>query len=223
MVIRVILFLLSLIIINTGLFWLVDHYLHINVNNFFVIKSLIVIASLFMLIYHCMHKGFIKNLMLFIIFMTAFGFLMVPIYNVFCDVVGLNGKMDLSVVSAIPEGVDYSREITVEFVVSHNQTMPWEFKPKHTSLIVHPGQLAKTAYFAHNKTKKTMRAQAIPSISPSRVGKYFKKVKCFCFSSQKLGPGESQYLTLYFYIDKDFPKDVSRLTLAYTLFDITKD
>ena len=154
--------------------------------------------------------------------MSAFAFMLVPLYNVFCDVTGLNGKLDLSMAAATSRGIDLSRTVTVEFVVSNNREMPWEFKVKHKSLQLHPGELATTAYFARNPTGKTMVAQAIPSISPSKVSKYFKKVECFCFTSQKLGPGESAYLGLRFYLDPDFPKDVRRVTLAYTIFDVTK-
>jgi cytochrome c oxidase assembly protein subunit 11 len=157
-----------------------------------------------------------------IVIMAAFAFLLVPLYNVFCDVTGLNGKLDLSIAAATSKGIDSSREVTVEFVVNQNREMPWQFKPKHSSLTLHPGQLAATAYFAKNVTNKTMYAQAIPSISPSRASKFFKKVECFCFTNQKLGPGETAYLGLRFYLDPDLPKDIKRITLAYTIFDITE-
>lgn len=190
-------------------------------NNRFVIGVIILCIIIFILIFKFVTKQkLLRNLLLFIVAMSGFAFALVPLYNVFCDITGLNGKMDLSVTAATPRGVDMSRTITVEFVVNHNNEMPWQFKPKHQVLIVHPGELAATAYYAKNNTGKTMYAQAIPSISPSKVSKYFKKVECFCFSSQKLGPGESAYLGLRFYLDPDFPADVQRLTLAYTLFDI---
>lgn len=190
-------------------------------NNRFVLGAIVLCLIVFILIFKFVTKQkLLRNLLLFIIGMSGFAFALVPLYNVFCDVTGLNGKMDLSVTAATPRGVDMSRTITVEFVVNHNNEMPWQFKPKHQVLIVHPGELAATAYYAKNTTGKTMYAQAIPSISPSKVSKYFKKVECFCFSSQKLGPGESAYLGLRFYLDPDFPADVQRLTLAYTLFDI---
>lgn len=197
-------------------------YPTINVNNRFVIY--VVISCIFVLgcIYLFMQQQkLLRNMLLGIVGMTAFAFVLVPLYDVFCDVTGLNGKLDLSVAAATVRGIDESRNITVEFVVNHNQQMPWEFRPKHSSLVIHPGQLAATAYYAKNPTDVTMFAQAIPSISPSRVSKYFKKVECFCFSKQKLGPGETAHLGLRFYLDPDFPKDVQRVTLAYTIFDIT--
>lgn len=194
----------------------------IKVNGHFV-RTFILIAicvltavSLFVKV-----EPILKRSLMIVVAMTGFGFVMVPIYNVFCDVTGLNGKMDLSVASAVPEGVDDSREVVVEFDVNYNQDMVWKFKPQHTTLKVHPGELASTGYFATNPSKRTMVAQAIPSISPSKASKYFKKVECFCFSSQKLGPGETANLGLRFYLDKELPEDVRRVTLSYTLFDVT--
>lgn len=195
----------------------------LNVNDRFVYIAIVLFAGVFGLIATYMREQrLLRNMLLAIVGMSAFAFMLVPIYDVFCDVADLNGKLDLSVSAATSKGIDYSRKITVEFVVSHNQEMPWEFRPKHKSLTVYPGELAATAYYARNPTNVTMRAQAIPSISPSKVSKYFKKVECFCFNSQKLGPSESAHLNLRFYLDPDFPKDVQRVTLAYTIFDISK-
>ncbi len=192
-----------------------------NVNNRFVCYAIILAFVVFGIILLCdMRNKLLRNLLLIVVGMAAFSFMLVPLYNVFCDVTGLNGKLDLSTVAATSRGIDTSRSITVEFVVNHNQQMPWEFKPKHHELVVHPGALTATAYYARNPTNITMYAQAIPSISPARVSRYFKKVECFCFNQQKLGPGETAYLGLRFYLDPDFPKDVKRVTLAYTIFTI---
>jgi cytochrome c oxidase assembly protein subunit 11 len=193
----------------------------INVNDRFVIYVVLICVDIFALLLLFMPKNILRNMLLLIVGMTAFGFVLVPLYDVFCNVTGLNGKLDLTVTAATDRGVDSTRTVTVEFVVNQNQDMPWEFKPKHNQIVVHPGELSATAYFAKNTTNATMYAQAIPSISPARVRKYFKKVECFCFTHQKLGPGETAYLGLRFYLDPDFPKDVQRVTLAYTIFDIT--
>ncbi len=199
-------------------------YPNFTANDKFVGFAILLFVGLFLLtLFYFKQQLLVRNLLLLIFGMSGFAFLLVPLYDVLCDVTGLNGKMDLSVMAATPRGIDQSRTITVEFVVSHNQQMPWEFKPKHTVLQVHPGEMATTAYYAKNLTGHTMIAQAIPSIAPSKVSKYFKKVECFCFSNQKLGPGESAYLGLRFYLDPDFPADVQRVTLAYTIFDISDE
>ena len=215
--------LFTLIIFSVTALFAIACYPDMNVNNRFVSYALVFFVIIFCLIWmYVKQQILLRNLLLAIVSMGAFAFVLVPLYDVFCDATGLNGKLDLSVKAATPQGIDFSRNVTVEFVVNHNAEMPWEFKAKHHTLIVHPGELASTAYYAKNNTNKTMTAQAIPSISPSKVSKYFKKVECFCFSSQKLGPGQSAHLGLRFYLAPDFPKEVHRLTLAYTIFDVTK-
>jgi len=215
--------LVGIIIVGVLLACTISFYPSITANNRFVSYALLILGIIFCLIWlYITKQKLLRNLLLTIVGMAGFAFILVPLYNVFCDVTGLNGKLDLSVSAATPRGIDFSRTVTVEFIVNHNSNMPWNFKAKHQTLVIHPGELATTAYYAHNPTNKTMLAQAIPSISPSKVSKYFKKVECFCFSSQKLGPRESAYLGLRFYLDPDFPKDVQRVTLAYTIFDITK-
>ncbi len=198
-------------------------YPTITTNNRFVMYVVIICINCAVLVYVLMRQQkLLRNLIVSILFMTAFSFLLVPLYNVFCDVTGLNGKLDLTVASIPGTAIDHTREVAVEFVVSQNLEMPWDFKAQHHTLVVHPGQLATTAYLAKNKTDRTMYAQAIPSISPAQARKYFKKVECFCFSKQKLGPGETAHLGLRFYLDPDLPKDIRRITLAYTIFDITQ-
>lgn len=198
-------------------------YPTITVNNRFVIYVVIVCINIMAIIYVFLKQQLLRNLLLMVVGMVGFAFLLVPLYDVFCEVTGLNGKMDLSIAAAGSEEIDYSREITVEFVVTQNRDMPWEFKPKHKSMVVHPGQLASTAYYAKNISNRTMYAQAIPSITPSFTRKHFKKIECFCFSKQKLGPGETAYLGLRFYLDPKIPKNVQRISLAYTIFDITAE
>lgn len=206
--------------VATGI-WIAT-YPDLTVNNRFVSYAILLCSVIFgLIVLYVKQNKLIRNLLLSIVGMAGFAFALVPLYNVFCDVTGLNGKMDLSLQAATSSGIDMSRQVTVEFVVINNNEMPWDFKPKHDALVVFPGELAATAYYAKNTTTKTMLAQAIPSISPSRVSKYFKKVECFCFTNQKLGPGQSAYLGLRFYLDPSFPKDVHRVTLAYTIFDVT--
>lgn len=216
-------YVVALLFTATIAVYLTATYDAISINNRFVLYVVIFCLSITILILMFVKTTkLIRNLLLVIIGMSAFAFTLVPLYNVFCDVTGLNGKLDLSVAAATSKGIDMSREITVEFVVSQNRAMPWEFKPKHHSMVLHPGQLMTTAYYARNTTDRTMYAQAIPSITPAYARKYFKKVECFCFSKQKLGPGETAHLGLRFYLDPEIPKDIQRVTLAYTIFDITQ-
>jgi len=154
--------------------------------------------------------------------MFAFVFVvMVPLYNVLCDALGINGKTSGQAYTAAEAGVDDSREITIQFVATNNDGMPWEFRPERTIMTVHPGAANDTVFFARNPMAEAMVAQAIPSVSPSRAAAYFHKTECFCFDQQALDGRSSAEMPLQFIIDRDLPRDISTITLSYTIFDVT--
>jgi cytochrome c oxidase assembly protein subunit 11 len=150
-------------------------------------------------------------------------FIMPPLYDLFCDVTGLNGKTGgaLSTEQANEFGIDTSRTIKVQFLATNNENMPWGFKPQIRSVIVHPGEPTVVSYFAENTTNKDMVGQAIPSLVPFKAANYFHKTECFCFNQQPLQAGKSAELGLSFIVDIDIPKHIKTITLSYTLFDIT--
>jgi cytochrome c oxidase assembly protein subunit 11 len=155
--------------------------------------------------------------------MFAFVFVvMVPLYNVLCDVLGINGKTDGQAYTAVQAGVDESRTVTIQFVATRNDGMPWEFSPSSTMMKVHPGAVNDTVFLARNPMPSAMVAQAIPSISPSRAVEYFHKTECFCFNQQPLDGGAAAELPLQFIVDRDLPRDIGTITLSYTIFDVTK-
>ncbi len=156
--------------------------------------------------------------------MFGFGYLLVPLYDVFCEITGLNGKTgsvdEAAVVSRYEP--DMSRTITVQFVANNNIGMPWEFGPVVASMQVHPGKVYETAFTARNPTGHDMVGQAVPSVAPGKASRYFNKTECFCFNQQPLAAGEAKDMPLRFIVDPNLPRDVSMLTLAYTVFDVTQ-
>jgi len=154
--------------------------------------------------------------------MFAFAmWVMPPLYTLFCDITGINGKTK-GQYTAVEASVDTSRVVTVQFVGTKNENMPWEFKPKDFSLQVHPGQAVVTDFIAHNPTANIMVGQAVPSLVPHNATDYFHKTECFCFNQQALGPGETANLGLQFIVDQEMPKAVNTIILSYTLFDVTE-
>jgi len=154
--------------------------------------------------------------------MFAFVFVvMVPLYNVLCDVLGINGKTAGTAYTAVPVMIDESREVTVQFVAINNNEMPWGFAPDARVMRVHPGAANGTILRATNPTNASMVAQAIPSISPSRAAAYFHKTECFCFEQQGLAGLATADMPLQFIVDQDLPRDIHTITLSYTLFDVT--
>ena len=160
-----------------------------------------------------------KRLGITAIAMFGFGFAMVPLYDVFCDITGLNGKTGrMETEAALSQKVDEDRLVTVEFVASVNSELPWEFRPMIRRIKVHPGEVTEVNYFARNKTDKLVAGQAIPSLAPGLAAKYFNKTECFCFTRQVLQPGESKEMPLRFVVDPQLPEEVRTVSLSYTFF-----
>ncbi|HCH0956837.1 TPA: cytochrome c oxidase assembly protein [Vibrio parahaemolyticus] len=167
------------------------------------------------------HKKLTIKLVLATFAMFGFGFALVPLYDVMCDALGINGKT--SDVAAIqPTGMqpDLSRTIRVEFMAHVNPDMPWEFKPKVISMNVHPGEVVQTEYLAFNESGQRLVGQAVPSVSPGNGAAYFNKIECFCFTQQPLDGKQHAQMLLIFYIEPDLPDSIHTLTLSYTLYKL---
>ena len=149
----------------------------------------------------------------------AFGFALVPLYNVLCDVTGFGNQKRLAERSIIAERPDPSRSITVEFLTTLPTAGNWEFRPAVRSMTIHPGQLYAASFVAHNLTGRDIVAQAVPNIEPGKAAAYFHKTECFCFTPQAFKVNEERALPVRFIVDAALPSYVDRITLAYTFYD----
>ncbi|KAF3981486.1 MAG: cytochrome c oxidase assembly protein [Methylococcales symbiont of Hymedesmia sp. n. MRB-2018] len=168
------------------------------------------------------HAKLVRKLFFVVIAMFGFGYALVPIYDVFCDITGLNGKTAQVAVVETKYEIDKTREITLEFVTSLNKSAPMLFFTETKKMKVHPGQYYTVNFYAENKTNKAMIARAIPSITPGPAAEYFKKTECFCFTEQTFEPKQGKTMPVRFVIDPDLPARYKTITLAYTFFDNTK-
>ncbi len=148
-------------------------------------------------------------------------YIMPPMYDLFCEITGLNGKTG-GQYQATEAKVDESRWVTVQFLATNNENMPWTFKPALTSIKVHPGEEVEVRYLAVNPTSANMVGQAVPSVVPFKAADYFHKTECFCFNQQILPAGQQAELPLRFIVDLDLPQQITTITLSYTLFDVTE-
>lgn len=158
----------------------------------------------------------------------AFGFALVPLYDVFCSVTGFNGKtkqnavgvggIASSVVAPVSR-IDMSRIVTVEFTGTVMPGLPWEMRPLTTSLDLHPGELHQAKFLVHNRSDQTIVGQAVPSVSPGQAAQHFEKLDCFCFSQQTLAPGETKELPLTFIVKPEIDEKIRTVTLSYAFFN----
>ncbi len=159
------------------------------------------------------------KLCLLVVGMFGFGYLMVPIYDILCEITGLNGKTSSVAMVAPQAPARTDRLVTVEFVSVVNSSAAWSFKPVQRTMQVVPGQTYDASYEVVNLTGRPAVGQAVPSVAPSSAAKYFNKIECFCFTRQEFGKGDRKVMPLIFFIEEDLPQSVDRVTLSYTYFD----
>ena len=157
------------------------------------------------------------------ILMFGFGYAMVPLYDAFCQITGLNGKTQRVTEGAGEASPLIDREVRILFDSNVNGDLPWRLKPSLKSLKVQPGKFYDATYTVTNMADVPVVGQAIPSVSPQVASLYFKKSECFCFVNQVLEPGETKDMLVRFEVDQDLPKDVGALTLSYTFFRANSD
>jgi cytochrome c oxidase assembly protein subunit 11 len=149
----------------------------------------------------------------------AFGFALIPLYDVLCDLTGFGNQKALAEQRQSVEEPDDSRTITVDFIADLPSVGNWEFRPVVGSMQINPGRLYQTEFVAHNLTGHDTVAQAIPNIAPGQAAGYFRKTECFCFTPQKFAVNESRPMVVRFVVDPAIPRSVDRITLSYTFYD----
>ena len=166
-------------------------------------------------------KRTLRRLLIAVPVMFAFGWALIPLYNVLCEVTGLNGKIELRATNDRNIEVDDGRDISIQFVSHNNEEMPWTFKPSEDNIQIQTGKYHTATFYVKNTTNKRMVAQAIPSVAPSNAAAHLKKLECFCFEQQELAPGEEALLPVRLIFDDELPSSINSVVLSYTIFDVT--
>lgn len=166
------------------------------------------------------HKRLTLILVCGVLFMFGFCYMLVPIYNLVCKQIGLNGK---SAVAATQKSstmkVDVSRTIKVYFSTTIHGDLKFKFIPLQRYVEVHPGETKLVYFYAENQSGTDITVQAVPSITPNDGARFFKKTQCFCFTQQPFFKKEKADMPVYFFIEPEISKDIKEMTLSYTLFD----
>ena len=157
--------------------------------------------------------------------MTALSFAAVPLYDLFCRVTGYGGTTQQA---AETPGETFDRVVRIRFDASVNSGLQWEFQPVKRELSMRLGESAVAFYRARNLAKMPIVGAAAFNVTPLKVGKYFNKIECFCFTEQKLEPGKSVDMPVTFCVDPEMMKDpnlddVKLITLSYTFFEVEEE
>jgi cytochrome c oxidase assembly protein subunit 11 len=160
---------------------------------------------------------------LLVVSMAGLSFAAVPLYRLYCQVTGYQGTTQRAEKAS---DVVLDRSVKVHFDANVAAGLPWTFEPMQNSLDVKVGENALVFYKATNKSAKATVGTAVFNVAPDAVGTHFQKVQCFCFTEQRLEPGQSMEMAVSFFVDPAFTTDeettrLSELTLSYSFYPVT--
>ncbi len=160
--------------------------------------------------------------------MFGFGYALVPLYDLVCDITGFNGRT--GVVSEADAAAGrraapgaHARTVRVQFLATVNSGLRWEFAGPARPLEVRPGDVYEAEYTVTNLSRRAVVGQAVPSVSPIAAAAHFDKIECFCFTRQRLEPGETRAMPVRFVVGRELPSAIGTLTLGYTFFEVEPD
>lgn len=165
-------------------------------------------------------KSTLVKLSLVVVAMYGFSYALVPIYDTFCEITGLNGKTN-TVAYTSEDIKKEDRFVTIKFISNVANAAPLYFEPAVTEMTVQIGKPYNTHYVLKNNSSKKMHTTASPSVAPGKYAEYFKKIECFCFNQQTIDSGETKDLGIQFVIDDELPINTTDIVLSYTMFDIS--
>jgi cytochrome c oxidase assembly protein subunit 11 len=144
----------------------------------------------------------------------------VTLYRLFCAATGYGGTTRRMLADTAQES---TRTVTVSFDAQVASGLPWQFRPLQRHVTVRLGEEKLVFFYAKNLSDKPLIAHATFNVTPNKAGPYFNKIQCFCFSDERLAPGEDAKMPVDFYVDPALAKDanasdLSNITLSYTFF-----
>jgi cytochrome c oxidase assembly protein subunit 11 len=154
--------------------------------------------------------------------MVGAAYAAVPFYNWFCRATGFQGTTQVA--TAGPGNV-LERKLRIRFDANVTGNLPWRFEPDQTSIDVRIGEVVTVGYTVVNESARETIGEASYNVTPPTVGAYFSKINCFCFTEQRLAPGEKRDMTVVFFVDPALVKDhdqddLNSITLSYTMYAV---
>jgi len=167
------------------------------------------------------NRSLTRQLWVFAAGSFAFGFALVPLYSVICNITGYGDRRQLEQASAFVESEPTGRMLTLEMMSVTTSVGEWEFRPEVAQMQLRPGKLYQAKFYAKNLRPLPVVAQAVPSIAPGQATPFFHKTECFCFTPQAFAANQERELIVRFSVDAKLPANIDRLTLAYSMYDST--
>jgi cytochrome c oxidase assembly protein subunit 11 len=159
---------------------------------------------------------------MFVALMVGMAYAAVPLYSWFCRATGFGGTTQVA--TSAPAAV-LERKLNVRFDANVTGGLPWKFEPERNSVEVKLGQVVTVLFGVTNQSARETVGQASYNVAPPTVGQYFSKINCFCFTDQRLKPGEKRDMAVVFFVDPKLAEDweqngLDTITLSYTMYPV---
>ena len=163
-------------------------------------------------------RSLLRSLLLMTAGSFAFGFALIPLYDVICEAAGIKVSDAPTTLAASEAGA--GREVTLVFMSLVAPGSEFELVPAASQMALQPGRLYEAKFRIRSKATVPVIAQAVPSVAPITTSRYLQKTECFCFTPQTFAAGEEREFTVRFIVDPDLPQQVDRMTLAYSMYTL---
>ena len=164
------------------------------------------------------NRSLIRSLLLMVAGSFAFGFALIPLYDVICEAAGIKVNDVPSRIQASDAGA--GRKVTLEFMSLLAPGSEFELVPETREMVLQPGRLYEAKFRVRSNATVPVVAQAVPSVAPITTARYLQKTECFCFTPQTFAAAEEREFVVRFIVDPDLPVQVDRMTLAYSMYTL---
>ena len=151
--------------------------------------------------------------------MVGAAYASVPLYKAFCQATGFDGTTGRATVA--PK-VALDKSLLIRFDTNIHG-LPWTFTAEQTSQTVRIGETGLAYFKVTNNAKTPITGHAVYNVVPEQAGGYFRKLECFCFSDQTIGPGQTIEFPVVYFVDPKYATDQETrnkldVTLSYTFY-----
>jgi len=158
----------------------------------------------------------LRRLLVAAVAMFGFAFALVPLYDKFCDLTGVN--RDEAQVLARNSQIDYGHDVRLQMLADQREGDTWRLSAPPQAISTHPGEMVQLEYELENLSDQPLVGRAVPSYAPAEAAAYFRKIDCFCFRDQVLAPHEKVRLPVLMVLIPEFPPDIGTVSLSYSFF-----
>jgi cytochrome c oxidase assembly protein subunit 11 len=153
--------------------------------------------------------------------MIGLAYASVPLYQMFCQMTGYAGTTQRA---KAPASRVLDRLVTVRFDATVAPGLAWQVAPdKPATLKI--GETGIAIYRATNTSDRAVTGTAAFNVTPDQAGVFFNKLECFCFTEQRIEPGQTVELPVSYFVDPAIADDattakISDITLSYTFYTV---